>query len=135
MRKALYNLLFFWVKVSRQYDLIKRDPEKSAKSVKLGVTSLLMSIIGIGLTTGFAYLAFLCLAGLETLAFFLAFIGIIVCIAAAIGCFVELVLASIVYAAYQMKLNKKPVGLAALIVSLLISIATIVLVIVVLMRV
>lgn len=122
--------MLFWITVSSKYDRLKTDPQKREKSVSLGVTSLIMSVVGIALTVGFAYLAILCLSGMETLAFFFALIAVIACVAAAVGCFVELVLASIVYAVYQMKLNKKPIGLAALIISVAITVATVVLVIV-----
>ena len=135
MKNSLFRALLFWITVSNKYDRLKSDPQKREKSVSLGVTGLIMSIAGIALTVGFAFLAYLCLPGLDTVAFLLALVGVIACVAAAIGCFAELVLASIVYAVYQMKLNKKPIGPAALIVSLIITVATIALVIVVLTRI
>ena len=135
MKNSLFRALLFWITVSGKYDRLKSDPIKREKSISLGVTGLIMSIVGIALTVGFAYLAYLCLPGMDTAAFLLALVGVIACVAATIGCFIELVLASIVYAVYQMKLNKKPIGLAALIVSLIISVATVVLVIVVLSRI
>lgn len=128
--KAIFNLLMFWSRVARKYDYLKKDPEKSEKSVSLGITSLILSILGIALTVGFAVLAFICFSNLDSGAFILPLVGAIFSTFAAIGCFVDLVLASIVYAVYQMKLNKKPIGKAALVISLLITVATIVVVII-----
>lgn len=123
--KNVLRIFMFWLGVSNRYDNLRRDPQKSATSVKLGVSSLIMSIVGIALTVGFAVLAYYCFSGMDTLAFLFALIAGIACVAASIGCFFHLVLASIVYAVYQLKLNKKTIGKVALAVSLVISIATI----------
>ena len=120
----------FWTRVSSKFDRIKQDPQKCEKSVSFGVTSIILSIVGIAFTVGFAVLAYLCLAGMNTLAFFFAFLATIICALTSLACYVNLVLASIVYAIYQMRLNKKPIGKVALIISLLISIGTIIVIIV-----
>ena len=131
MKGNLFNLFMFWVTVSNKYDRLKSDPEKREKSVSLGVQSLTMSISGILASVGFAVLAYYCfsLEGLEGL---LTLIFGLICAVAAVAFFVQLVLASIVYAIYQVKLNKHPLGIISLVVSLLILVATVVAVVVVL---
>ena len=126
--KGLSEFLMFWVKVSNEYDRIKNGP-KAQTSVKLGVDSLIMSISGILSSVGFAVLAYYCfnVDGLEGL---LTFIFGIICALAAVAFFIRLVLASIVYAIYQMRLNKRPVGIVSLIVSVLMVIGTVILIIV-----
>ena len=126
--KGLFKLFMFWVTVSNEYDRIK-DGHKAQTSVKLGVESLIMSIFGIFATVGFAVLAYFCFS-VDDLALLLTFILGIICAAAALAFFIRLVLASIVYAAYQMKLNRRPIGIVALVISILISVATVVAVIV-----
>lgn len=128
--KVLSKIFMFWLGISNKYDVIKKDPQKRENSIRFGVTSLIMSIVGIALTVGFAVFAYYCFLGMETLAFLFALIAGIACAGAAIGCFLHLVLASIVYAVYQLKLNKKAIGKIALVISLLISISTIVIVII-----
>ena len=121
--RNLWELFMFWIRISNRYDRLKNSP-KAETSVKFGVTSLLLSILGIFFTVGSAALAYTCFSvdGLEAV---VAVIGGVICILAAIMFFVQMVLASIVYAAYQMRLNKRPIGIVALIVSLFIIIATV----------
>ena len=121
--RSIWEFLMFWIHVSNKYDRLKNSP-KAEKSVKFGVTSLALSILGIFVTVGFAALAYTCFSvdGLEGL---VAVIGGAICVLAAITCFIYMILASIVYAAYQMRLNKRRIGVVALIVSLFIIIATI----------
>ena len=133
--KLLGKIFLFWLNVQSSYDLIKVDPEKKEKSVTLGVRSLIMSIIGIIATVGFVYLTYLCLMALNGnagLGIILIFLGVIVCAASALACFAHLVLASVMYAIYQMKLNKRKIGVAALVVSLFLSVGTIVAIIIIL---
>ena len=124
MWKAINGIFLFWIRISNKYDRIKADPKKRETSVSLGVTSLWLSILGIAMTIGFGYLAYLCFTNTGAWGWFYAVVAII-CVAAAIAFFIEMVLASVFYAIYQMKLNKKPIGLAALIVSLFIIVATV----------
>lgn len=124
MKEALYKLFLFWIRISNKYDRIKADEQKRDSDVSLGVTGLLLSILGILFTVGFGYLAYLCFTNTGAWGWIFAVVAII-CVLAAIACFIEMVLASVFYAAYQMRLNKKRIGLAALIVSLVIIIGTI----------
>lgn len=132
--RALAKIFMFWLSISNEYDNIKKDPIKSENCIRLGVKSLIFSIVGIALTVGFAVLAYYCFLGIETLAFLFALIAGIACAAASIGCFFRLVLASIVYAVYQLKLNKKSIGKISLVISLLITIGTIIIVIIALAK-
>ena len=129
--KNLFDFILFWINISCKYDRLKAGP-KAASSVNLGVTSLIMSILGIFLTVGFAALAYVCF-GVSGLPAVLAAICGILCILAALTCFIYLVLASILYAAYQMKLNRHPVGVASLVVSLFSVVATVVAIVVVIL--
>lgn len=114
----------FWLKIRQDYDRIKESP-KAETSVKLGVQSLLMSIFGIAATVGFAYLAYLCFT-VEGLTGLLTWIFGLISVLAAISFFIELVFASIFYAIYQIKLNRHPLGIVALILSILLNIGTVV---------
>lgn len=123
--KHLYDILMFWRKIWQKYETLKNDPQKCETSTSLGVTSLVMSIAGIVLTVVFAVLAYYCYTGVQTLLFLFAIIGTFACAFIAIMIFIQLVLASIVYAVYQLKLNKRTIGKVAIVVSLLISVLTI----------
>ena len=126
--KGLFGLFMFWVTVSSEYDRIKGGP-KAETSVRMGVESIFMSIFGLIFTVGFAVLAYYCFAA-EGLIALLAWLFGIICALSALAIFIRLTVASIVYAAYQMKLNRRPIGIVALVISILMSIASIVLAIV-----
>lgn len=132
MKELLYNIFMFWRSVDRKYERIKGDPEKSGTSVNLGLTSIILSIVGTVLVVAFAYFAYKCFTWADDgLIVLLIYLGGAICFLFSIGCFASLVLASIVYAVYQRKLNRKPIGLAALIISIILSISTVVAVIVI----
>lgn len=132
----LGKIFLFWQDIGKKYEAIKQDPEKAEKDVSLGVTSLSMSIMGAVTAIAFAYFTFKCftLIALSTSATgtgrFFALIGGIICAVVTLATFVYLILAGIVYANYQRKLNKKIIGKIALIVSVLLSVGTLVAVIV-----
>ena len=123
----LWKFFTFWINVSVEYDKLKENPETREKSVQMGVKSLVMSIVGLITTVGFAFLAYVCFAGVagSGLAGLLELVGGIICAIIALVCLIDLVFASLMYAIYQRKLNKKPVGVAALTISLTLIIATI----------
>lgn len=139
MREILYKVFLFWLSIARKYEEIKMFPEKREKDVSLGVTSLVMSIIGTAATLVAAYYAYKCftwtgsavgsVAG-NLIAVIFCWIGGAICALISVGCFIYMVLASIVYAHYQRKLNNNPVGLAALIISIILIIGIIVAIIV-----
>ena len=131
--KGLFRFLSFWLTISYKYDRIKNDPTRR-NGVALGVTSLIMSIFGVISAVGFAYLAFLCFS-VEGLSIVVTFIFGIVCALAAIMCFFQLLVASLLYAAYQLRLNKRPIGIVALVVSLLLIIGAVVAIILVIANV
>ena len=127
MKGLLSKAFLFWVSASREFDKIKQDPQKSEKSVRFGVRSLILSIVGMIVTVGFSYLAYVCFnsASANGLSGILIVIGGALCVLIAIVCLVEMVLASLLYAIYQRKLNKRKIGLAALIVSLVLIALTV----------
>ena len=133
MKGWLYKVFLFWVDVSLKYDKIKSDPEKCETDVSLGIRSLVMSIVGTVATVGCAFLTTRCILGLDGsgLGVLLLILGAIICGAATVAFFVDLVLASVVYARYQLKLNKRKIGAASMIVSLVLTVVSIGLVILV----
>lgn len=135
----LHKVFLFWRDIARKYEKIKQDPEKSEKDVSLGISSLCMSICGTAMAIAFAYFAFKCFtwtgdtalsAAKNGLGGIFVIIGGVICAVIAVASFVYLILASILYANFQRKLNKQKIGTIALIVSLLLSVGTIVTVIV-----
>ena len=127
--RGLFHFLSFWLTVSTRYERIRNDPTRR-NGIALGVTSLLMSIFGIISAVGFAYLAFLCFT-VEGLSILVTFILGIVCALAAIMCFFQLLIAGLMYAAYQLRLNRRPIGIVALIVSLVLIVGAVVAIILV----
>lgn len=121
---GLLDFLLFWLTISEKYDRLKNDPDKQ-DSVLLGVSSLIMSVVGVLAAVGFAYLAYLCFT-VEGLAIILTFLFGIACIIAAVLCFFQLLVASVFYAAYQIKLNGKAIGKVALAISIIMIVAAIV---------
>lgn len=139
MNNKFYSIIKFWRDIARKYEKIKDNPEKSEKDVSLGVTSLGMSIGGTIMAIVFAYFAFKCFtwtgdAGVSTAAKGIGGIFVIIggsiCAVIAVASFVYLILASILYAYYQRKLNKNKIGIIAFIVSILLIVGTIVAVII-----
>lgn len=129
--RGLGKIFMFWVRTSNEYDRIKSDPEKRAKSVSMGVQSLILSILGTVLTVASAVGAFACFSsGTDSLSgLLLLFLGIILALAA-LSIFIEMVLASIVYAVYQMKLNKRAIGVVALVINLLLIVIAAILIVI-----
>ena len=122
--KGLLGFILFWLTISDKYDKLKRDPDKQ-NSALLGVTSIIMSIFGVVVAVGFAYLAYLAFS-VDGLAIILTFIfGFGAAVIAVVG-FFQMSVASIFYAAYQMKLNKRAIGKVALAISLILLVAAII---------
>ena len=127
MKKWLWDSFMFWLAVSNKYDKLKENPEKRESSITLGVQSLFLSVVGMIATVGLAFLAYTCFSRAEGsgLAGLLMIVGGVICAIAALVFLFDMVFASLMYAIYQRKLNKKRIGLAALIVSLVLIAATI----------
>ena len=121
---GLLDFLLFWLSISEKYDRLKNDPDKQ-DSVLLGVTSIIMSIVGVLSAVGFAYLAYLAFT-VDGLTIILTFIFGIAAVIAAALCFFQLLVASVFYAAYQIKLNGKAIGKVALAISIVMIVAAIV---------
>lgn len=122
--KGLLGFILFWLTISDKYDKLKRDPDKQ-NSALLGVTSIIMSIFGVVVAVGFAYIAYLAFS-VDGLAIILTFIfGFAAAVIAVVG-FFQMSVASIFYAAYQMKLNKRAIGKVALAISLILLVAAII---------
>ena len=121
--KGLLGLFFFWIRVSNKYDRLKNDPAKQ-NSASLGITSIIMSIFGVITSIGLAYFAYLCLS-VDNLAIVISFIFGFAAAIGAILCFFQLLVASLFYAIYQMKLNNRVIGKVALSISLIMLAAAI----------
>ena len=122
--RNLFRFLTFWINIGTKYQILKESPSRE-RSTSLGVTSILMSIFGVLTAVGFTYLALLCFKT-EGLTVLVAVPGGIICLLAAVMCFIQLLIASIFYAGYQMRLNKRPIGIVALVLSLLFIVLAIV---------
>ena len=122
MSNSTIDSILFWISIGEKYIKIKEDPERRDTSVSMGTTSLILSIVGAVVTYGLAVVAYLCFVagGVGKI------IGGIFAVLFALASFIYMMIASIVYAAFQVKLNKKPIGKAALIISLVLTITPII---------
>ncbi|MGN1372832.1 MAG: hypothetical protein ACI4VK_02155 [Candidatus Coproplasma sp.] len=128
------NLICFWVKIERRYDAINRDEEKRDKSVKLGVRSIIQSVICGVVIILLIWGLFLCLNHLESIkigdgtysAPFLTILGIVVCALCAVVLLFDGMFGALVYMVYQSKLNKKGIRWVALAVWLVMIVAIII---------
>lgn len=125
MLKALWNFLTFWSRLSTSYTLIANDPEKREKSVRFGVQSIICSILGAALIT-------LCMFGVATTtrgsSSLEGLVGIVVAaflVLIAVVSLVQLIVRGLIVTVYQLKLNKHPVGKAALAIWIIAVIAAI----------
>ena len=120
---GLLDFLLFWTTIGDKYDKLKKDPDKQ-NSVLLGVSSIIMSIFGVLSAVGFGYLAYLAFT-VDGLAIILTFIFGIGAAAIAVLCFFQLLVASVFYAVYQIKLNGRAIGKVALAISIIMIVAAI----------
>ena len=133
MRNNLFNFFLFWLRASEKYDRLESDPSKRDSAI-LGVESILMSIFGILTAAGLAWLAYICFT-VDGLAVILTFIFGIASAIGAILCFFQLLVASIIYAAYQMRLNDRAIGKVALAISLVMLLLAIIAIIILLVMI
>lgn len=122
MSNSTWENILFWLSIGEKYADLKNDPEKRDTSVRMGTTSLILSIVGAIVTYGLAFVTYLCFSagGVGKI------IGGIFAALVAVACFIYMLIASIVYAAFQVRLNKKPVGKVALSFSLILTVAPII---------
>ena len=121
---GLLDFLLFWLTIGEKYERLKNNPDKQDSAI-LGVTSIIMSVVGILAAVGFSYLAYLCFT-VDGLGIILTFIFGIASVLAAFLCFFQLIVASIFYAVYQIKLNGRAIGKVALAVSLFMLVAAVI---------
>lgn len=126
MLKFIMDFLTFWSKLSTDYGRIASDPERRAKSVRFGVQSILSSVFG-------AAVVLLCALGVSSLmsdtdgmkALGIVFAALLALIA--LVAVVQLTVRGLIATVYQMRLNRRPIGIISLVVWILSVIATIVL--------
>lgn len=122
MFKAIWDFLTFWSRLSTKYNRIASDPELREKSVSFGVQSIISTIFG-------AAIIVLCALGVSALMGG-SVLGIILAVLLAIVAvvsLVQLIVRGLITMIYQRRLNKKPIGIAALIIWIVAVIAAIVL--------
>ena len=116
-----------------QYMLLDvQEQEKKDKSVRLGVQGIILSVVGMVLVVALVYLGTLCAANMmgtqlgdEAVSFpVLSLLGVIVFYFLAFLC-VFSVLDGISFAVFQRKLNKRGIGIANLIISLVCLVITV----------
>lgn len=117
----LSNALTFWFRAQTNYGNLKANEELRAKSVRLGVLSIICSSVGAVLGAVFLW-GFIASIGVitsgETLggALVAYIFWLVLCIAGTITAIVQGTLNGLMYMIYQRKLNKRGIGKAALIV-------------------
>ena len=113
--KGLGSFISFWSQVSNQYARLAANEEKRARSVRLGVTAIILAVIS-------AALVVLSVWGLGTAVGLISdspIVGIVVlllCIGVAITFLTRGMINALLYAIYQLRLNKKAIGWLALVV-------------------
>ena len=122
MFKATWSFLTFWSQLSTKYARIASNPEQREKSICFGVESIASTIFG-------AIIIVLCAFGVSALisGSALGVILAVLLVIVALVSLVQLIVRGLITMIYQLKLNKKPVGIAALIIWILAVIAAIVL--------
>ena len=129
--QAFFHLILFWLTIAERYHNIKNNPERRDKDISLGVTAIVMSIIGTILTAAFVFFTYLCFHGMsggsaaEVTSSFFSFWGGILCAVVAGLIFIYLNIAAIIHAVYQIILNKRRIGLASIIVCAVLALGTI----------
>ena len=134
MNKDIIDLILFWISIGEKYERLKQDPQKRENSIQLGVTGIILSIIGAALTVGFGILAYYCFAVSGLISILAVILGAI-CVLAGFMSLVNLMIAGIVHAAYQMKLNKRAIGIVALVINLLLIVIAAILIVIFLMKI
>ena len=122
MLRAIWDFLTFWSRLSTKYNRIASDPELREKSVCFGVESIVSSIFG-------AVIIALCAFGISALIgdSTLGIILVVLLAIVSVVSLVQLIIRGLIAMIYQRRLNKKPIGIAALTVWILAVILAIVL--------
>lgn len=117
----LRDVLLFWFRGQTSYGRLKANEELKAKSVRLGVISIICSSIGAllgglflwGLIASIGHVTGGVTTGSELIAYV---IWLVLCIVGTLTSIVYGTLNGLVYMIYQRKLNKRGIGTAALVV-------------------
>lgn len=122
------SFFLFWVRAGRKYSKLSRDEGLREKSVRLGVRSVVQSIVGAALIVLSVWLLTACLGNLQDggNSFILNILGVIVGAACAVALLIQGMVGSLVYLVYQFKLNGRPVRWIALAVWIAAIVAVIV---------
>ncbi|MCM1305930.1 MAG: hypothetical protein NC037_06180 [Bacteroides sp.] len=122
MSNNLWELIMFNTHLKIRYQRICENPEKREKSVYFGVLSILFSIIG-------AVIVALCAFGISSLMDndnLLSIVFIVILALCILISIVECTIRSLISTVYQLKVNKLPIGWAALAVFIVTFIAMVV---------
>lgn len=117
--KGLFSIfLGFYFNAGMTYRSLKKDEEKRDKSVKLGVRSIIFTVVGFVFTALCLWGFIACYknigsSGLGAIVFIVLDVALAV---AAITAFAEGMISGLVNCIYQLRLNKKAVGIVSLVV-------------------
>lgn len=133
----IWDLLNVFIRDTEKYRRIKAS-DKASESVYFGVKSILCSVVGVAAGIGLAAGGFFLLGSIQGSG---NVIGVILLaifgVSAIIGggaCLLMCAIRSITTAILQIKLNRKPIGKAALIVGILIILAMVAVALVIVLR-
>ncbi len=105
----------FWVSASNTFNKLRNDDELRPKTVRMGVNSIVMTVVACVFTFLGGWGALTCFNLISSGdSFLLPLLGLILSLAAAIGGLARGFICSLMYWIYQLRLNKKPIGYVAL---------------------
>lgn len=127
------RLICFWTRIESKYDRIKDDEEKRDVSVRLGVRSIIESLVSGVFIILFLWGLYHCINNLLNIMVgdgnyslpLLTMLGIVVCSMCAVIILFEGTFGALLYLIYQFKLNKKSVRWVALAIWLVMFVAII----------
>lgn len=126
--KLILSFFTFWINIRAKYDRIKNNEERREKSVRMGVRSIIQTVLCSVIAVLAFYGAVVCLkyTASVNLGMILSLIAGIFCILATLVSLIQGVLGGMLYMIYQLRLNRRPIGWVALAIWLLLVIAIIV---------
>lgn len=127
--KGITSFFAFWLSASNTYHRLKDDEAKRPVTVRMGVVSIIQSVIACAFTILGLWGFITCLnyIGSEgATSFILPLFGVIISAAVAITAFLRGFVSALIYWIYQLSLNKRAVGFVALAVWILAIAGTVV---------
>ena len=115
---VIWHFFTFWVNISSEYNRIKSNEEKREKSVRMGVRSIIQTIICSALSVLAIIGAAICFGNVSRGGQLpiSSVIGAAACLAISLSLLAQGVVGGLLYMIYQFKLNKRGIRYAALVV-------------------